>query len=253
MSDWDAARYHVLSDPQRSWGLAVLERLAPAAGESILDIGCGTARLTSAILRRAPSACVTATDRSRAMLVEAKRTALPAIHFVHANAMELPFATAFDAVFSTATFHWVSDHPRLFSEIHRVLRPGGRLVSQAGGGPNLARLYGRAACLARDAAFAPYFDGWTDPWMFAGVDDTRARMKDAGFTDVEAWLESTPTSFAGAEAFAAFVETVCLRHQLNRLPEGIRGDYLVRMTAFAAGDDPPYTLDYWRLNIDGRK
>jgi trans-aconitate 2-methyltransferase len=253
MSDWDAARYHRVSDPQRAWGLSVLERLAPASGERILDIGCGTARLTSDILRQAPSARVTAMDRSGTMLGEAKRTAAPAIQFVRASAVELPFTTAFDAVFSTATFHWVPDHSRLFSEIHRVLRPGGRLVAQAGGGPNLARLYGRTACLALDDAFATHFEGWNDPWTFAGVDDTHARMEDAGFTDVAVWLESTPTSFADAETFSEFVETVCLRHQLDRLPEVIRSDYLRRITQLAATDDPPFTLDYWRLNIDGRK
>ena len=253
MSDWDAERYHRLSDPQRSWGLAVLDRLAPVAGERILDIGCGTARLTSELVARVPSVSVIALDRSRAMLAEARRSAPPGIRFVHAEAQRLPFLTAFEAVFSTATFHWVRDHRHLFSEIHRVLRPGGRLVSQAGGGPNLARLYDRSARLARAREFAPYFDGWTDPWTFSSVDDTRARMKAAGFTDIEVWLEATPTTLPDEAAFAEFVSTVCLRHQLDRLPAELRPAYVGRVVDLAKRDDPALTLDYWRLNIDGRK
>ena len=52
MSDWDAAQYHKLSDPQREWGVRVLDRLAPRHGEVILDVGCGTGRLTAAIAEK---------------------------------------------------------------------------------------------------------------------------------------------------------------------------------------------------------
>jgi trans-aconitate 2-methyltransferase len=253
MSDWDAARYHRVSDPQRSWGLRVLDRLAPSPGERILDIGCGTGRLTTEISKRVPSVHLAAIDRSWNMLTEAKRNAEPRIAFVHADAVELPFMSGFDAVFSTATFHWVPDHPALFAEIHRVLRPGGRLVAQAGGGSNLARLYGRTAALADERDLAPYYKGWKDPWTFAGIDDTRDRLEQAGFTNVEVWLESTPTRLPDADAFAEFVTTVCLRYQLDRLPPEKRGPFVQRITRMAAGDEPSFTLDYWRLNMDARK
>jgi trans-aconitate 2-methyltransferase len=187
------------------------------------------------------------------MLAEARRRTLSGIGFVHADAVRLPFLAVFDAVFSTATFHWVRDHPTLFTEIHRVLRPGGRLVSQAGGGPNLAHLYDRSADIARDPQFAPYFDGWADPWTFAGVEETRMRMKDAGFTDIEVWLEETPTTFPDETAFADFISTVCLRHHLDRLPIDLRSTFVGGVVDLARTDDPPFALDYWRLNIDARK
>jgi len=253
MSDWDAAQYHRLSDPQRSWGLRVLDRLAPAPSERILDIGCGTGRLTSEIQSRAPSAHVTGIDRSRTMLIGAKRASPSTIRYAQADATRLPFGTAFDAVFSTATFHWVPDHPLLFSEIHSILLRGGRLVSQAGGGANLTRLYTRTAALAREPGFAPWFEGWQDPWRFAGLDDTRARLEHVGFTDIHVWLEPAPTTLPGAQAFAEFVTTVCLRLQLDRLPEERRSAFVRGITDQAAEDEPPFTLDYWRLNIDGRK
>jgi trans-aconitate 2-methyltransferase len=251
VSDWDAARYHRVSDPQWSWGLRVLDRLAPAAGERILDVGCGTGRLTAEIAVRAPAASVTGIDLSPTMLLEARRRSRgPAL--VRADAARLPFTGGFDAVFSTATFHWVPDHATLFAEIHRVLAARGRLVAQAGGGPNLARLYARAEQLAH-ASYAPAFRDWRDPWTFAGVDDTRTRLAAAGFVASDVWLEAAPTPFDSAASFADFVSTVCLRHHLVRLPAGDRDLFVERLTTAAASDDPPFTLDYWRLNIDARK
>jgi trans-aconitate methyltransferase len=253
MPEWDAARYHRVSDPQLSWGLRVLDRLRPQPGERILDIGCGTGRLIGDLLARASAARVTGIDRSWPMIAEANGHFGGRAQFVQAEATRLPFPSAFAAVFSTATFHWVPDHARLFSEIHRVLEPGGRLVSQAGGGPNLSRLYDRTAALARTAEYAPYFAGWADPWTFAGVDDTIDRLERAGFSHVSVWLESAPTSFPDPGAYSEFVATVCLRYQLDRLPDEERQQYVARLTEMAADDEPRFTLDYWRLNIDARK
>ena len=255
MPEWDAARYHQVSDPQRAWGLRVLDRLAPLDNEQIVDIGCGTGRLTADLHARAGDAGrIVAADRSWTMVTEARRYLPSAVAVVQADATALPFeGGAFDAVFSTATFHWVPDHVTLFAEIHRVLRPGGRLVAQAGGGKNLETLYTRTASLSRDDEFAEYFDGWCDPWTFAGVDDTRERLKDAGFVELHVTLESTPTSFPDPESYAGFIAPVCLRHHLHRLPESKRASFVDRLTRLAAADPERLTLDYWRLNVDARK
>lgn len=232
--------------------MKVLDRLCPAEGERILDIGCGSGRLTRALHERVPSAAVVAMDRSAAMVLQAHETLGGRVPVVQADGLYLPWASCFDAVFSTATFHWIADHDRLFAEVHRALVPGGRLVAQAGGGANLARLYQRTSTLGQ-TEFRHRFAGWRDPYYFAGVPETEDRLRSAGFTNVRVWLESTPTPFADPASYRAFVATVCLRHQLARLERGERDTYLDRIVGLAAGDDPPFTLDYWRLNIDARR
>jgi hypothetical protein len=139
-AEWDASAYHRVSDPQVRWGREVLRAIDEESplrgGETAIDAGCGTGRLTAELLDRLPAGRVFAVDRSPSMLAEARRTLLPRyagrVSFVEADLLELPFERTADLVFSTATFHWVSDHPALFARIHRALAPGGRLVAAAG-------------------------------------------------------------------------------------------------------------------------
>ena len=252
-NDWNAAQYHKLSDPQTGWGLRVLERLKPLAGECILDIGCGTGRLTSQIAARVQQS-VTAVDRSWTMLSEASRHFGSWLLLAQADGTRLPFREmSFDAVFSTATFHWIKDHDMFFGEVYRVLKPGGRLVSQGGGGPNLQALYERARHLRSSGEYAPYFTDWSDPWNFAASEETTARMANAGFVAIEVDLEPAQTPFDDIAAYEEFVTTVCLRHHIERLPEPLRYPFVHELALVAAADDPPLTLDYWRLNADGRR
>ena len=175
------------------------------------------------------------------------------VALVRADATRLPFAGALDAVFSTATFHWVLDHDALFASIFSALRPGGRLVAQCGGGANLARARERAGGLMRAAEFAPWFADWRSPWNYATPEETTARLRAAGFVEVSADLESAPATFPDVVAFRAFTTTVILRPYLARLPEERRAAFAHAFAELAARDEPPLTLDYWRLNISARR
>jgi trans-aconitate methyltransferase len=263
MADWDAAKYHRISDPQLAWGRMVVGRLAPASGERILDVGCGTGRLTAKIAQ--PGVTVVGLDPSAAMLAEATVRRATAggqtpdgrvgrdLMYLQGDAAALPFTEAFDAVFSNATFHWVPDHDVLFESVHGALRPGGRLVAQCGGAGNLRRLYGRARALRADPRYASFYPGWNDPWRFEGIERTRARLRAAGFTDIDVSLTPAPTRFDGPGSFTEFVAAVCLRHELARLPAALREPFMAELTAMAEEDEPRYTLDYVRLNISARR
>lgn len=278
MSDWDAAKYHRISDPQLAWGRGVAMRLSPAPGERILDLGCGTGRLTEEIART-PGIRMVGLDRSAAMLREAaaRRALTPAggdrgqtpaggdrsqtpagevagrVAYVRGDGEALPFVEAFDAVFSAAAFHWIPDHDRLFTSIFQALKRGGRLIAQAGGAGNLDRLYGRAGRLMESPKYARCYESWSQPNHFESVADTEARLARAGFADIDVTLVPAPVPFDGPEAYAEFVAAVCLRHQLDRLPFDDRAPFMDRITSEAMADNPPLTLDYWRLNITARK
>jgi trans-aconitate 2-methyltransferase len=257
MREWNAETYHRVSNPQFDWGTVVLARLPLDGGECVLDVGCGTGRLTEQLLTRLPHGRVIGIDQS-ANMVRVARDYLkpqgPRMQLLVADAAALPIQAHADAVFSTATFHWVLDHPRLFRSLHDALKPGGRLVAQCGGARNLARIHHRTDELMREARFAPYFTTWSDPWEFADAETTARRLAEAGFERIETLVEQSPVVFPEAEAYRTFITNVICRPHLSYLPDPATKDVFIdTLTYRAAADDPPFELDYWRLNLSARR
>ena len=255
--EWDACAYQRVSGPQFSWGKKVLARVSVRGDETVLDAGCGTGRLTRDLLELLPRGRVVGVDLSENMLRAAQEQLQdfhPRVKFVSADLQHLPFRESFDGIFSTAAFHWVPDHDQLFRTLHGALRPGGRLIAQCGGAGNLKRLLERVAALCAIPKYAPYLASYRHSWVFSNPDEAVQRMRNAGFMDIETGLEETPTLFPDAQQYVEFISKVILHRHLERIPSAaIRQNLLDDLAELAAKDDPPFLLDYWRLNVCGRR
>lgn len=255
--EWNSAAYHRLSGPQTSWGKKVISRLRLRGDETVLDAGCGTGRLTAELLGVLPGGRVVGIDLSLNMLTTARehlqRDLGPRVSLVVANLFQLPFVRAFDGIVSTAAFHWVLDHDRLFANLFQALRPGGWLEAQCGGGPNLAQLRNRVHALSASPDYARFLASFPEPWFFADAESAANTLRRTGFSDVKTGVEPAPTVLRDAAEYSEFIETMILRQHLQRIPEkSLRARFLSRLTELAAADDPPYCLDYWRLNLSAR-
>jgi trans-aconitate 2-methyltransferase len=222
------------------WGIEVLDRLPLAGGERVLDAGCGSGRVTEALAERLPNGRVVALDASPAMLEEARRRLArfgDRVEFVRADlGRPLPIEGQVDAILSTATFHWVPDHDALFRNLAAVIRPGGRLVAQCGGTGNIEGL----RRIVRTVG-----DGFDAPRNFATPLETAARLEAAGFGTVEVWLTDEPTRLEPGEPLETYLEAVCLREHVARLPPDERAAFVHEV----ARRMPEPVLDYVRLNI----
>jgi len=258
--EWDAGSYHRLSDPQYSWGRKVLQRISPRGDETVIDAGCGTARLTVELAQMLPRGGVLGVDLSENMLRKARVTIdgsgdakRAPIHVLCADLAALPFNGIADGVFSTAAFHWVKDHDAMFTSILTALKPGGWLIAQCGGGDNLLRLRQRTEEVMNQPEFREYFSGWNPPQNYQTDVQTAARLKRIGFSDVACWLHNQDTRFTDRKTYSDFLATVTCHTHVARIPDAaLRERFIDRIVELAARE-PELHLDYWRLNIQGRK
>lgn len=160
---------------------------------------------------------------------------------VHADLREpLPISQPVDAIFSTATFHWITDHHRLFRNLASVTAPDGMFCAQWGGAGNIKRV--------TDVLDARGVE-WHDDKYFATVDGTVAALTAAGWTVDDCWLEPAPTPFTDDAAPDQWLRTVILGSLLNRCSPS-EGDEIVRAVVRAI---PDHVLDYVRINALARR
>ncbi|HWG08938.1 MAG TPA: methyltransferase domain-containing protein [Solirubrobacteraceae bacterium] len=245
---WDGACYDRISGPMEALGLAVLARLQLRGDETVLDAGCGSGRITQALIERLPRGRVVAVDASQSM-VDAARARLQGADVRRLDLLELDLPALglerpLDAILSTATFHWILDHEALFERLRGVLRPGGRLLAQCGGAGNIDVLRGHAKDVLAREPYAAAYVGFRSPWNYATPQDTRERLLGTGFRDADCWLQAAPKQ---PDEPREFLSTIVLGPHYQHLPQELREPFMDDVLA-ELGE--PVVVDYVRLNID---
>ena len=225
----------------------VVEWLAPQPSERILDLGCGDGQLTERIA--ATGAIVTGADASSAM-AEAARSR--GIRVDHAQAEKLPYPDAtFDAVFSNAALHWVRGQDAMLSEVHRILRPGGRFVAEMGGHGNIAAI--RVAFMAVLGRYG-HSDAEDGVNYYPTAVAYRRRLENHGFAveRIEHFARPTPLGEGG---MAGWLRTF-RRGVLDTLPpdprETVVSETCALLEPALRDEDGHWVADYVRLRFVAR-
>ncbi len=244
--EWQGDSYDRISAPQQAQGVSVLARLRLDGSETVIDAGCGSGRVTELLLERLPNGRVIGIDQSPSMVAAARRRLgeRAQLRLQLQDLTELTVPEPVDAILSTATFHWIEDHARLFARLRGALRGGGQLAAQCGGAGNITGLRGRAGEVLAREPYAPHFADWTDPWNYAGAEVTKERLLAAGFQRAECWLEPWPVTLAEPREF---LQTIVLGPHVQRLPAELREPFMDEVLELLG---EPVVVDYVRLNMD---
>jgi trans-aconitate methyltransferase len=225
---------------------SLVEALEPRAGERILDLGCGDGFLTRRIAES--GATMVGVDSSPQMIAAAKERGVDARL---ASGEELPFNREFDAVFSNAALHWMSDQDAVLQGVYRALKPGGRFLAECGGQGNIAAI--RVALLAVLTAHG-MAAGLIENNRFYGPAEYRTRLENHGFVVEEITLTPRPTPLPSG--MADWLQTF-RRSVFEQLPAAERPavmEQVVHLLKPVLCDrQGKWTADYVRLRFLARR
>ena len=243
---WDASLYAGNGRFVAVLAESLVEALQPQPGERILDLGCGDGFLTRRIAES--GATVVGVDASPQMVAAAKEQGADARCV---NAQSLPFDQEFDAVFSNAALHWMSDQDAVLRGVRRALKPGGRFVAECGGHGNIAAI--RVALLVVLTAHGIPAEQIENNRFFTCA-EYRARLEDHGFLVEEITL--TPRATPLPSGMAAWLQTF-RSSVLELLPHEKRAAAIEQIVALLkpvlCDREEHWTADYVRLRFLARR
>lgn len=149
-NEWDTTAYDEDHSIVFEYGEGVVDLLEPETGERILDLGCGTGHLTDQIADSGADAV--GLDASEEMIREARKIH-PECEFLHADARNVSFSEPFDAVFSNAALHWISEQDAVLDGVMDALGPGSRFVAELGGTGNVAAIVSAVQAAAAERGY----------------------------------------------------------------------------------------------------
>jgi trans-aconitate methyltransferase len=243
---WDAAAYDSRFSFVTSLGAPLLDLLGAAAGDRVLDVGCGTGHQAAELAAR--GCVVTGLDADPAM-VAAAREAHPEVPFVLGDAQRSVPAGPYDRVLSNAALHWMPDADAVCRNVRGALAPRGLFVAELGGQGNVSAL-----TAAIQAARAGLGLGAADGrWYFPSPAEHAGRLESAGFTVRMIERYERPTPLAAGDTAADWARMFG-QALLVDVPDAVRADFDAAVDAHAAaaglrGPDGGWTADYVRVRF----
>jgi trans-aconitate methyltransferase len=200
---WNGDQYDAKHSYVPRYGADVVELLEPREGERILDLGCGTGRLTAEIA--ATGARVVGLDAAPGM-IEKARAEYPGLEFVLADAVTFAFDAPFDAVFSNAALHWIeaASQGAVVTKITAALKPGGRFVAELGGKGNVQMLVVAMRAALEELDIASPIN--PSQWFFPSIGEYASIVEANGLEVRSATLFDRPTRLdAGADGIREWI------------------------------------------------
>lgn len=135
-----ASHYNQFNQLQRDVGSCLLQHAKPVA-KQILDVGCGPAALTAALLEQVACEGYVGVDLAPEMVAEAQRQ-YPQLQWLQADVEALPFAPEqFDLVIANLVIQWCDSPDLALQQLWRMVKPGGQLLVSTVLAGSLSPLY----------------------------------------------------------------------------------------------------------------
>ena len=121
---WDAERYHNVSNIQEKWGRDVIYRRKWNGNEIVMDAGCGTGRVTKLLAEKVSrGGMVYAVDIDPNMIQQSQKNlaGIKNVFVIQSDLVNVELPRKVNVIFSNAVLHWVSEHRNVFQNFWKLL------------------------------------------------------------------------------------------------------------------------------------
>ena len=235
---WDPRQYDKFERQREQPFYDLLALVQPAGGMCIVDLGCGTGKLTRVLHERLRARETIGIDRSDSMLAASRDGPLPPglrfeVGTIEAFAGRRPERRERpELVFSNAALHWVDNHDALLQSLTALLAPAGQLAFQVPAQhDDLTHV--TAAQVAAEEPYARALGGWKKPQPVLTPDAYARLLYRCGFADPIVRLIVYPHVLESREAVVDWVKGTLLTEYARHLPPDLYdrfvADYRARL------------------------
>ncbi len=224
-----AERYDRLSDGQFNNGLILVEKLGIKPGHKVLDIGCGTGRLTLHVAGIiGPGGWIAGIDPSVQRIEIARRKTkdapFPNISFEKGNSNELYHFedNCYDIVYLNIVLHWIHDKKDALNQIYRILKPGGKLGITTGNKDKPYTVKSIINEILQRPRYAKVLDAKKEPGRPVNIEELDALLMGSGFKEFEITCKKDPRYFKTPLKCIEYVEASLFGNFLTNVPENLR-------------------------------
>ncbi|HEY7289815.1 MAG TPA: methyltransferase domain-containing protein [Vicinamibacterales bacterium] len=253
---WNPAQYNLFQREREQPFFDLLAGVVPRPDMRVVDLGCGTGRLTRLLHQRLHARETVGIDQSARMLEGSADAALPGLRFEAGTIESFPDGRGrFDVIFSNAALHWVADHEILISRLAEALTASGQLAFQVPAmHDNPSHML--ATELASEEPYAGALAGWHRPLHVLSPDAYARLLFRLGFADPKVELIVYPHVLADADAVVEWMKGTLLTDYARRLPDDLFAMFLAayrRRLVEQLGSQTPFFFPFKRILCWGHR
>ncbi len=251
---WDPRQYERFLQERGQPFLDLMALVEPRPEMRVVDLGCGTGRLTRQLQQHLKPREILGLDISTAMLAESAGYAGGGLRFEVGDIAGFSADHTYDLVFSNSALHWLPDHPALFTRLTAALSPGGQFAVQ------MPAMYAHpshrvAAEVAAETEFAPALAGYVHREYVLAAGEYDQLLTRLGYSRRQTLLKIYRHELPAAEDVVEWVKGTLLVGYQERLQPEMYDRFLARYRDLLLprlGDVRPYVYEYRRLLLWGR-
>ena len=226
---WDPRQYGKFQREREQPFFDLLALVQRRPGMRIVDLGCGTGKLTAAMHGRLEARETVGIDRSESMLAGAREEKPQAGLRLETGTIESFVATGgsveWDLIFSNAALHWVDDHERVLEQLAAKLGRSGQLAFQVPSQHDTLT-HRLAEEVAAEEPYRSAFGGWRRSQPVLAPDAYARLLHRFGFVEQKTQLIVYPHTLASREDVVEWVKGTMLTEYKRHLPAAVYDQFV---------------------------